>query len=150
MILTKRLPEGGAQVGDIITFNVKGRYVSHRVIEKSDWYKTKGDANEDPDTWIIPPQAVSGEYWFRIPYLGYLVAFVKSKYFLLFVSLPIGFYLVITRTWDTYLILTKAREATDKAIETTKEAYWWLRRLVTAYYFRGIWWRRVIASLWRK
>ena len=147
MVLTTKTDGTDINVGDIITFAVEGKWVTHRVIEKSDWYRTKGDANEEPDTWIVPPQAVSGKYLAKIPYLGYVIAFVKSKYFLLFVSLPTGFYLIVTRTWETYELLTQARRATTAAIEKTRETYWWLKRLVEAYYFRGSWWRRVILSV---
>jgi len=145
MVLTKPVEPSQVKVGDIIIFRYEDSLVVHRVIEESDGsFRTKGDNSEAADPWIVPPKALLGRFWVRIPYFGYVVAFVKSRYFLLFVSLPVGVYLIATRTWDTYELLTHARESAETVARKTRESYWWLRRLVDAYYFRGVWWRSVL------
>jgi len=140
--------------GDIITFYANGKPVSHRIVairqdeEGHHYYWTKGDANKDMDRWVISKEDIAGKYWLRFPYLGYVVHFVKSKYFLLFAVLPIASWLIATRTWDTYEILTDRKTKSESTATLARRQYLWLRRLVEAYYLRGIWWRRVITSLW--
>ena len=66
-------------VGDIGTFRHPQRsdaLVSHRVISVEEQggvlsIKTKGDANEKPDGWIIPGNRVVGKVRLTVPYLGY-------------------------------------------------------------------------------
>ena len=68
------------EVGDIIAF--KPRWdpdvtVSHRVIEVIEEpflaFRTKGDANEDPDWDILPVDYVLARVAFNIPKLGYVL-----------------------------------------------------------------------------
>jgi signal peptidase len=40
--------------------------------------QTKGDANEDPDGWALPISNVQGVFLCKIPYLGFLSAFVRT------------------------------------------------------------------------
>jgi len=47
---------------------------------------TKGDANEDPNTWTVKKENVIDKVISTIPYLGYIAYFVKT---------PIGFTLLI-------------------------------------------------------
>jgi len=78
------------KVGDIICFKVETERpttVTHRIIGiTSQGFITKGDANEDPDTWIVKKQDVIGKVIAIIPYIGYLGYFVRT---------PIGFTLLI-------------------------------------------------------
>ncbi|MEM0007817.1 MAG: signal peptidase I [Candidatus Bathyarchaeia archaeon] len=78
------------KVGDIICFKVETEHpttVTHRIIGiTSQGFITKGDANEDPDTWIVKKQDVIGKVIAIIPYIGYLGYFVRT---------PIGFTLLI-------------------------------------------------------
>ncbi len=69
------------KVGDIIAFIPPWDpevTVSHRVIEilhddkEQLGFRTKGDANEDPDQWIMPAESVAGKKVFHLPYLGYV------------------------------------------------------------------------------
>jgi signal peptidase len=79
------------KVNDIITFkfanskNSKGEQenVTHRIIaidEKNGvkFYTTKGDANNNPDTGRVAESDVVGKYIFRLPYLGYLIGYIKT------------------------------------------------------------------------
>ena len=68
------------EVGDIIALAPPWDpdvTVSHRVVEVlTDGelaFRTKGDANEDIDPWLMPAEYVTGRVIFSLPYLGYLV-----------------------------------------------------------------------------
>jgi len=79
-------------VGDVITFNPSNdseAYLTHRVIEKYDNYKdtgvtcfkTKGDANDSEDCFLIGEEKVVGKVVFGIPGLGYIIRFVQLKWY---------------------------------------------------------------------
>lgn len=87
-------PESSYKVGDVITFgkNTKTEVpTTHRIAEMKivsgeAVYKTKGDANNAEDSTETPQKDVIGKVLFSIPYLGYIVDFVKK---------PMGLMLVI-------------------------------------------------------
>lgn len=78
-------------VGDIITFRspTNGALMSHRVaaVEQGEAYRfrTKGDANEDVDPYLIPAENVVGRVCFKVAHAGRVVEYLKS---------PIGFILL--------------------------------------------------------
>ncbi|OGD63880.1 signal peptidase I [Candidatus Beckwithbacteria bacterium RBG_13_42_9] len=82
-------PQSSYQKDDMVTFRSERSVketVTHRIIEVSEdkdlnkvQYKTKGDANEDPDPEPIPGNRVIGKVVFTIPYLGYAVAFAQTQ-----------------------------------------------------------------------
>ncbi len=77
-------------VGDVICFKIgseRSTTVTHRIINiTGQGFITKGDANEDPDQWVVKKEDVVGKVIAIIPYLGYLGRFVRT---------PIGFTLLI-------------------------------------------------------
>jgi signal peptidase len=87
-------PENNYNIGDIITFgsNTKTQSpVTHRihdikVVEGNAVYITKGDANNASDIKEIQKKEIIGKVLFFVPYLGYIINFVKK---------PIGFTLII-------------------------------------------------------
>jgi hypothetical protein len=53
-------------------------------------FMTIGDANEDPDHWVIPASAVLGKVQHRVPYLGYVADALRDRgTFYLFVGIPL-------------------------------------------------------------
>lgn len=73
------------KVKDPITYHMSsGTVVTHRVIEVLNEgtpelaFKTKGDANKDPDGTPVPASAVIGKPQFSIPYLGYVSDYVQK------------------------------------------------------------------------
>ncbi|MEM4592901.1 MAG: signal peptidase I [Sulfolobales archaeon] len=62
------------EVGDIIAYAMEGRQVVvHRVIATgSDWVRTKGDANPDPDPFLVSYRDILGKVVFIVPRVGYL------------------------------------------------------------------------------
>jgi signal peptidase len=93
VVITQPADPEAIAVGDIITFRpttVGENTISHRVlgIERSSslYFRTKGDANEDPDPFIVPAQNLAGRICLHIPFLGYVTQFVKT---------PLGFSLAL-------------------------------------------------------
>ena len=85
-------------VGDIVSFRhafeVDGKnqtlIVTHRVVNVAkQGYITQGDAYAKPDGFTVAPEDVVGIMFLKIPYIGVLVHFVRTKIGLLaFVILP--------------------------------------------------------------
>jgi signal peptidase len=68
------------KVGSIITFQKGAELVTHRVIELTEnGVITKGDANEDADTGTVALSQVKGSYFMKLPYVGYVSAFVQTR-----------------------------------------------------------------------
>ncbi|MFD1564282.1 signal peptidase I [Haloarchaeobius amylolyticus] len=87
VVVTKAVSPDEIESGDVVTFNADGvadrGYVTHRVVEVREengerYFKTKGDANEDPDQGYVPASAAHGVQHLHIPYLGYLLLFARS------------------------------------------------------------------------
>lgn len=101
------------QKGDIITFRVDDRVITHRIFDVKKHngqvvYKTKGDHNNGPDLWTISGQAIIGEYTgFTIPYLGFALNYFNTK---------IGTALLLILP-GLYLIISAFREAEPKVNE---------------------------------
>ena len=70
--------------GEIITFKDKeGHTVTHRVVhvegkDNQIFFTTKGDNNEDIDPDKITKENVIGFYKARLPYIGYLVVYLRK------------------------------------------------------------------------
>lgn len=67
------------KIGDVISFRLPGidTPICHRVIEIKEvdgelFFQTKGDANEEPDLYLVSVQDVTGKEVFYAPYVGYL------------------------------------------------------------------------------
>lgn len=93
---TEPLPAQEVRVGDVVTFRHPDGgpdMVTHRVVEVLEGppvsFRTKGDANEILDTWVVPAANVVGIVRHNIPYMGYVTSFVRTPLgFLLFLGLP--------------------------------------------------------------
>ena len=76
--------------GDIVVFKSPDNQeitVIHRVKDiNGDEYTTKGDNNENEDSWTLFKSNILGTVIFTIPYLGYAIDFMKT---------PLGFGLVL-------------------------------------------------------
>jgi signal peptidase len=76
LILVKQISPAAVEMDDIVTVKYETRVFTHRVFEKKFedgiyLFKTKGDANEDPDTSWWNASQIMGKTVFVIP-LGYL------------------------------------------------------------------------------
>jgi signal peptidase len=73
-------PAGTIKPGDIITYELGKNLITHRVLSvDGDTLITRGDANEDPDPRPVQLSQVKSRYLFKIPYVGYLSAFVRTR-----------------------------------------------------------------------
>ncbi len=78
--------------GDVITFNPSSdseAYLTHRVTQVlADYqgtgvtcFKTKGDANDTEDSFLIDSSRLIGKEAFHIPVIGYIIRFVQLKWY---------------------------------------------------------------------
>lgn len=67
--------------GAIVTYRRNEALVTHRIVSiTGDTLATKGDAMEDTDPWPISRFSdIEGSYIARIPYVGHLNAFIRTK-----------------------------------------------------------------------
>ena len=88
VVVIKPVDPETLKVGDIICFQFsEPTSITHRIINiTNEGFITKGDANEDPDQWIVKKENVIGKAVFTIPFIGYIGYFVRT---------PIGFILLI-------------------------------------------------------
>ena len=113
VVITRPVDAEDIKVGDILTFYspLSEQLISHRVIAveqgSSLHFSTKGDANEDADPFILPPENVVGKVCFHIPYFGYVAQFVKTPLgFLLTLCLP-GLIITVMELRNIWRVLTK-------------------------------------------
>jgi signal peptidase len=94
LAIIKPIEPSNLEVGDVAAFKDpagrKNVIITHRIIEiKEDGFKTKGDAVEEPDQFVVPPYDVVGVVAFNIPYLGYFFDWAKKKEaFLILILIP--------------------------------------------------------------
>lgn len=113
--------------GDIITYNLEGEsteVTTHRVVdvERTEAgeraFITKGDANEDPDPYQVPPDKVIGvvptePVPARVPFLGQALLFAQSKVgIVLLVFVPAGL-LIVGEVWSLYKEATSGGDEGD-------------------------------------
>ncbi len=130
------------EIGDIVAFTTEDGVVSHRIIKVSDrGFWTKGDANQVADSWVVPEDAIVGEFWFRIPYLGFVMAFIGENLF--FYIIVIGGLVVVSRVWNSYELVKNGDTAT---VQSRTSEISILQRIAKAYYFRGAWYHDVLTG----
>lgn len=82
------------EVGDIIAFKVGKSQVTHRVvsINEDNTFTTKGDANDTVDLNNVKFKNYKGKTILSIPYAGYALRFVQTKfgYFIMIVFILIN------------------------------------------------------------
>lgn len=72
--------------GDVITYQLNGTMVTHRVIRQDEGgYITKGDANQEEDASPVLPSQIVGTVCFSLPILGYAVSFLQKRTVILLV-----------------------------------------------------------------
>lgn len=93
LTVVKPVDADDIRVGDIILFrtsSVSEIYTTHRVYEIANnegifSFRTKGDANEDPDSDLIKAENIIGRVWITVPYAGHFMEFIRK---------PVGFAIV--------------------------------------------------------
>ncbi len=91
------VPRAEYGIGDVITFGDDTRTripTTHRIVGVErvggvTHYRTKGDANQEPDGEPVPHGAVIGAIELTVPRLGYVLHFARTEYgFFLTVVIP--------------------------------------------------------------
>lgn len=120
-------------VNDVITFNPSSdsdAYLTHRVTEKIEDYqgtgvtcfKTKGDANDTGDSFLIDESRVIGTVSFHILGLGYIVRFVQLRWYIvipIIIMIFVFFHLLKVYFSDSK---NEDEESEKKPEESTEEA----------------------------
>jgi signal peptidase len=85
-VIVKSVDPADISSGAVITFvrSEESTPVTHRVVEVVDSgdsraFRTKGDANDNPDPTLVPAANVTGEVWFVLPYVGHVVMFANTR-----------------------------------------------------------------------
>lgn len=81
VVVVRPRPAADVAPGDVITFLARDasspdtRVVTHRVVavEPGPAFRTRGDANADPDPGLVVPADVRGVRWYSVPWVGLAV-----------------------------------------------------------------------------
>lgn len=120
-------PANAYNVGDVLTFKSEKKsntIITHRITSKelagSDLiYKTKGDANEEEDSWIVKENQIIGKVNITLPYAGQFLTFVKSDMgFFAMIVIPAVFVMML-ETWNIIVEVRRRRRisAVDRPFE---------------------------------
>ncbi len=127
LAITQRVHPARLKVGDIITFirPAKDReFITHRITDLSKnkeltTFKTKGDHNNSVDPWILADGGVVGKSVLTIPYLGYFLAFSKTRIgIFLFILVPA--FIIIYMEISKIINLIKSRKVKNTIITDLK------------------------------
>ena len=100
------------QINDVIAFKAGGTLVTHRALNfAKNGIETKGDNNESPDSIITNESNFVGQTLFSIPYIGYIIMFLKSP-FGLYIAIAIAVILLFFNISD--IIQQKKKQKTSK------------------------------------
>lgn len=98
--------------GDVITFTTPTRQstarttrVTHRVVkvvERGDerQFRTKGDANDEPDPDLVPAESVVGQVMFSIPLIGHVILFDVGSQNLVVLGMFVSVLFVMNEVWS--------------------------------------------------
>ncbi|MCM1987122.1 signal peptidase I [Methanococcoides seepicolus] len=108
IVVVNAVDSGGPELGDIISYRhyLEDRdepvVIIHRIVGFSnDGYRTKGDAYDVADSYVVKPEDIVGVMCLKIPYLGGLPRFAStSKGLIMLVIIPA----VIVITSEIYSI----------------------------------------------
>ena len=88
IIVVKKVDKNEINENDIISFDNGNEIITHRIVEIENingqtLYTTKGDNNRFEDDEKISFEQIEGKYVFKLSKLGYLMNFLKNRYFLI-------------------------------------------------------------------
>lgn len=83
LVIVNSVPAQDIEAGDVIAYDSGDRVVTHRVVDVLDHggsveFRTKGDANEEPDPHPVAADAVVGRVMVMVPVIGYVVDFANT------------------------------------------------------------------------
>ena len=88
IIVVKKVGKYEINENDIISFKNGNEIITHRIVQIENingqtLYTTKGDNNRFKDDEKISFEQIEGKYVFKLSKLGYLMNFLKNRYFLI-------------------------------------------------------------------
>lgn len=87
LVITAR-PQREIKAGMIVTYNQDDKVIIHRVVSiENGQLRTKGDAEENPDQWLVPISGVKGVYLFKVSHLGHLAFFIRAPFYQVSISI---------------------------------------------------------------
>lgn len=97
VVLIRPVDPQSLRVGDVATYQVSPEsraLVTHRIIDvrgagDRTRFEFKGDANRGADDGLVPPQAIRGEVWFHVPFLGTLRDAVQGANLVILLAPPV-------------------------------------------------------------
>ncbi len=119
LVMTRPVSPQEVVVGDIIVFSPNGvtlgeTGVIHRVIGIKEasplYFKTKGDANDSPDPFMVPARNLVGRIWFKVHYAGYFIALLRTPWGFLFGLVIPGLIIITMYITSIRRMLRKNRE----------------------------------------
>jgi signal peptidase len=85
VVIVHKVSGTAAEIGDIVMFPLGSMKVTHRIVaveekEGERFFATKGDANSDPDSDLLPEKNVQGEVVMVIPKIGCVSLLMRGAY----------------------------------------------------------------------
>jgi signal peptidase len=116
--------------GDVIVFEPSGGFngaerVTHRVVEVVErddglYFRTKGDANGEPDAQLVPAENVVGRVTFHIPLIGRVAAVAGSDAGIVALVIVPSVLFVANEVW-TLVAAARADDRSDGDLAATDE-----------------------------
>ncbi len=119
LVMTRPVEPQEVVVGDIIVFSPNGvtlgeTWVIHRVIGIEEasplYFKTKGDANDNPDPFKVPAWNLVGRIWFKVHYAVYFIGLIRTPWGFLFGLVIPGLIIITMYITSIRRMLRKNRE----------------------------------------
>jgi signal peptidase len=117
VVVTRPLSSDPVQPGDIITFYspLIKQMITHRVVSVESgelvYFRTKGDANDHPDPFIVPAPNVSGKVCFHVPYLGFAMQAIKTPLGILLTLLIPGAIVIVMEATNIWRALSGKKKS---------------------------------------
>ncbi|AEA47309.1 peptidase S26B, signal peptidase [Archaeoglobus veneficus SNP6] len=140
VVVVKRCNPECLVAGDIIAFkdpsDRENIIITHRAIEvftedgKLTGFRTKGDANEEPDEFVVDREDIIGKAVFIVPLVGYLFEAYHSKNFLAYFTLIIlpAFMLTVGEMRKIFSYNLQTERKTEKEGIRKKRKYTVIRK----------------------
>jgi signal peptidase len=125
VVIVEDVPASEIDPGDVITFERQAGggersgpdRVTHRVVDVTErdgrhYFETKGDANEDPDPQLVPPEDVTGRVMFSIPLVGWVITYAGTTAGTVALVVVPGGLLALSEAWTLYRG-TRETDSTD-------------------------------------
>ena len=124
LLIVTQVDARSVQVNDVITFRGENDSVAttHRVVEIVDedglHFITRGDANNVNDPLPVPADEVIGRVVFSIPYIGYLLGFIRTKQGLLICIIIPAMIIIVSQVLSFVRELKKEKKNGTEKIGT--------------------------------